>query len=131
MGDLERELQQLHEAWLQVAAQLGSAPVLFSHPVYQYLERRYQLNGRSLHWEPDADPGESEWSSLAQLLESRPATLMVWEGEPLPETVRRLSALGITTVVVEPAADAGPGADFLKRQLANVARFKTALKPLQ
>ncbi len=31
-------------------------PVLFSHPVYQYLAHRYGLSARSVHWEPDQMP---------------------------------------------------------------------------
>lgn len=126
MAALEHELLQLHQAWLQVAARAGAAPLLFSHPVYQYFERRYQLNGRSLHWEPAEDPGESEWSALAVLLETHPARLMVWEGEPASETIRRLSDLGVGTLVVKPGADAASG-DFLDVQNANVDRFSVAL----
>jgi zinc transport system substrate-binding protein len=131
MDDLEQELLQLHEAWLRVVVQIGSAPLLFSHPVYQYLERRYQLNGRSLHWEPDEDPGESEWSSIVALLETQPATLMIWEAEPLPDIASRLDAMGVSVLVVEPAADVDPDATYLERQRANVARLSTALEDPQ
>ena len=60
----------------QLEASFGAAPgapLLFSHPVYQYLALRYGLNARSLHWEPDAVPSDAEWRRLAVLLAEHPA----------------------------------------------------------
>ncbi len=131
MAVLETELLALHTDWQQVTAELGSAPLLFSHPVYQYFERRYGLNSRSLHWEPDEDPGEGGWSDLEKLLESHPARLLLWEAEPLPETRSRLLELGILSVTLSPAARADARSEFLKRQRANVAQLREALPRLR
>ena len=109
-SDLEVELLALHHAWQNVADKLGDAPVIFSHPVYQYLQQRYQFNGRSLHWEPDEDPGEVEWQALKKLLTTHPAALMIWEAEPVSETLERLATSGIRVAVVDPGANS-KGAD--------------------
>jgi zinc transport system substrate-binding protein len=99
LASLEADLATLNEGLAKLASMLGAAPVLFSHPVYQYLEARYALNGRSLHWEPDVPPDEAMWRKLEAELIEHPAKLMIWEALPLPETVRRLAALGIEIVV--------------------------------
>lgn len=82
-------------------------PILFSHPVYQYLERRFALNARSLHWEPLEMPDDDEWRDLATLLREHPARWMVWESEPTGEIRDRLRALGIEVVVYRPAGNVG------------------------
>jgi zinc transport system substrate-binding protein len=38
---------------------------------------------------------------------------MIWEGEPEEETVERLRALGVESVVVNPCPNRPPAGDFL------------------
>lgn len=126
MEKLEADLTEL-DARLQAAASaLGDRPVLFSHPVYQYLKRRYSLNGRSLHWEPDAEPSERQWRELEKLLDEHPAKWIVWEAEPLPRVARRLEELGVKSVVFSPCANRVVGGDFLSEVRANVDRLEAA-----
>jgi zinc transport system substrate-binding protein len=115
-SELEVELLALHQAWQKVADKLGDAPVIFSHPVYQYLQQRYQFNGSSLHWEPDEDPAEVEWQALERVLAAHPAALMIWEAEPVPETVERLAGSGVRVVVVNPGANLQGTDRFLEVQ---------------
>ncbi len=63
------ELDRQFERWAQAVA---DTPVIFSHPVYQYLTRRYGLNAVSLHWEPNEMPDESQWRRLDDLGGSSP-----------------------------------------------------------
>jgi zinc transport system substrate-binding protein len=123
---LQAELLELDTGLAAAAEAIGGAPLLFSHPVYQYLERRYALNGRSLHWEPEEAPGEAAWRELAALLEDHPATLMLWEGEPLQETVRRLEALGVASQVHAPCGNAVEEGDWLAAMRQNAARLRAA-----
>ena len=111
---LQADLAELDQGMEAVAALLGDRPVLFSHPVYQYLKKRYSLNGFSLHWEPDADPGERQWRGLDAVLRDHPATLMIWEAEPLPEVRQRLTELGIDSVVFAPAGNRPDEGDWLQ-----------------
>ncbi len=111
---LEAELAAL-DARLSRAAQLiGAEPLLFSHPVYRYLIARYELNARSLHWEPDAMPEAEAWAELAALRAEFPARWLVWESEPFPETRRRLQERGVTSVVFNPAANRAPASSWLR-----------------
>ena len=103
---------------------LGNTPVLYSHPVYQYLQRRYQINGRALHWEPDHVPGESQWSELRGILQSHPAQIMLWETQPLPEVQARLAKLGVKTLVFSPMGNRPPSGDFASGMAANIDRLE-------
>jgi zinc transport system substrate-binding protein len=106
------------------SAQLDGAPLLFSHPVYQYPAARYGWNGRSMHWEPDAAPGDAEWRALDALLAEHPARWMLWEAAPLEETRRRLEARGVAPVVFAPGASLPEGEDWLDAMDANVGRLE-------
>jgi zinc transport system substrate-binding protein len=126
LASLEADLGAMDarlEAW---ATSAEGEPLLFSHPVYQYLIRRYGLSGRSLHWEPDVVPSEAQWSELAELVSDHPARRMLWEAEPLEETAQRLRSLGIESVVFAPGGNRTEGADFLQLQRANLERLEAS-----
>jgi zinc transport system substrate-binding protein len=84
--------------------------LIASHPVYQYFTRRYSLNLKSILWEPDALPAESEWQNLAERRERHPASWMLWKAEPVAESRERLQQLGVQSAVFDPCAKpAGSG----------------------
>ncbi len=121
---LEADLGALDTRLEAVAEAFGDRPVVFSHPVYQYLERRYGLNGRSVHWEPDVEPSAREWGRFEALLEEHPARWMVWEGEPLAPVRARLEELGVTSIVFDPCGNAPESGDFVSAMGANVERLE-------
>jgi len=121
-----RELTELDERLEAAAKRLRGTPLLFSHPVYQYLIDRYDLSARSLHWEPDADPGESEWTALEALLAEHPARVLFWEAQPTAQTAARLETLGLQSVVYDPCASAPAEGDFLSVAWANAEAFEAA-----
>ena len=110
---LARDLEQLDETQSKAASQLGDSLLLYSHPVYAYLQARYALNGRSVVWEPDEMPGEAQWRTLRRLTEAHPAHTMLWEAEPLSEVAERLAALGIESRVYSPCANRPDAGDWL------------------
>ena len=120
LSDLDRRLSSL---WSRV----GDSPILFSHPVYQYLERRYELNGRSLHWEPDEAPDQDMWRELETLLAGHPARWMVWESEPLGATRARLEAMGVGSLVFRPSGGAPETGNLLDGLLADAAAIEATL----
>jgi zinc transport system substrate-binding protein len=99
-------------------------PVVFSHPVYQYLARRYGLADVSVHWEPDVAPTPAQWQTLEAILSDHPARVMIWEGEPLAETAGRLRAMGVETVVFDPGANTPDSGDWLGVMRANAQRLQ-------
>ena len=123
---LEADLLDLDQRLTAAAEAVGDTPLLFSHPVYQYLIRRYGLNGRSVHWEPDQPPTEPMWRELEELIADHEAHWMVWEGEPMDATVERLEAMGIGSVVYTPCASAPREGDFLSVMRENAAGLDEA-----
>jgi zinc transport system substrate-binding protein len=109
---LVSELIALDSKLIALGGQLDGAPMLYSHPVYQYFERRYGVNGLALHWEPDQAPTAKDWATLDESLEHHPATLMVWEDEPMPETRAGLTQRNIEVVVVRPMGNRPADSDF-------------------
>jgi len=121
---LQADLLVLDAQLGNVAADIGDRPILFSHPVYQYLDEHLGLNGESVHWEPGEMPTEEMWNVLSTLRQSHPAELMVWEGEPL-ETVRsRLAGMGIQSVVYNPCGNAPEVGDYGSVMLENLANLQ-------
>ena len=118
---LEADLLELDQRITTAAEAIGDAPLLFSHPVYQYLIRRYRLNARSVHWEPDQPPTETMWRELEELIADHPAEWMVWEDEPGKDTMARLEAMGLGSVVFEPCGNAPEEGDFLRVMRENAA----------
>jgi zinc transport system substrate-binding protein len=101
--------------------------MLFSHPVYQYLQRRYDIDGQSVHWEPDQEPTTSAWIALQQISTTHPASIMIWEDEPLAATADRLSDAGIRTVVFRTLAVRPDEGDYLSTMRANAERIASSL----
>ena len=85
---------------------------------------RYDLHGRSVSWEPDAVPKESQWRALRELLEEHPARTMFWEAEPLAEISERLAALGVDGRVFAPCANRPEQGDWLDVMNANVSALE-------
>jgi zinc transport system substrate-binding protein len=126
LAALRRDLEALDARLAAVAGRIGAAPLVFSHPVYSYLARRYGLNGRSLHFDPAEVPGYFALAQLDEKLAGHPAQWMVWEAEPLAETRAELERRGIRSLVFDPLASAPASGDYLSAMGENVARLEAA-----
>ena len=123
---LERDLQGLHEQLEEATKQYGEEPLVASHPVYGYFARRYGLNVRSVLWEPDEMPSDEQWEELRKLLAGHAATVMLWEGEPLPEIEAGLNQMGVTSCPVIPGGNTPEEGDYLEVWKKNVERLALA-----
>jgi len=121
---LERDLLDLDARLKSITVRDPAQPLLASHPVYQYISRRYSLNLKSVMWEPDAMPPESEWHALAELRKEHPATWMLWEGEPAPEIGERLQALGVQGIIFAPCGNRPETGDFLSVMSNNLSNME-------
>jgi zinc transport system substrate-binding protein len=110
---LQGDLTKLDRRIGQITRADPDRPLLASHPVYQYLARRYGLNLRSVKWEPDEVPSEAQWAELGEILSEHPAAWMIWEDEPAQQSIDRLRALGLDSVVVNPCGNRPSTGDFL------------------
>ena len=87
-ADLRTKLEAFDQRLLAVGTKLAQRPLLGSHPVYQYLARRYQLNLREVHWEPEFDIICSVVSSREHQLER----MMTTRGMSREEAEARIAA---------------------------------------
>ena len=117
---LKQKLILLDQRLLAVGKTLAGSAILGSHPVYQYLARRYQINLRAVHWEPDVVPDKAAMEELVELLKEHPARLMLWEGEPLAESVTALRRKGVQSGVFDPCGNRPEKGDFLTVMEGNV-----------
>jgi zinc transport system substrate-binding protein len=125
-----RLLADMDNRLMAIGAELAGEPLLYSHPVYQYLDRRYRLNGRALHWEPGEMPSEEQWNALQALLQSHPARLMLWEDQPLSAVTDQLASLGVEIVVYSPLGNRPAEGDFASGMEGNIQRLRAAVDAL-
>jgi zinc transport system substrate-binding protein len=121
---LERELLKLDRDIKEVVSKEQSRVLVVSHPVYDYFARRYGLNMRSVHWEPDEIPTTAQMVELHTILKEHQAKWMIWEGEPAKEAVDRLQAVGMQSVVFDPCGNAPDQGDFMSVMRQNVENLK-------
>lgn len=122
---LKGDLEVLDQRIADTVRKASAHPVIFSHPVYQYFARRYGLNARSVHWEPDEPPTDTMWAELKELLAEHPAKWMIWESKPQEQTETKLAELGIGSVTFAPCGNVPSDGDFLavqRRNIDNLAR---------
>ncbi len=121
---LSAKLADFDRRLLAAGEKLAGRPLLGSHPVYQYLSRRYQLNLKEVHWEPDTKPDKEALHELKDLLREHPASVMLWEDNPLEESVSVLKEMGIESLVFAPCGNRPEEGDFLAVMEANVAALE-------
>ena len=121
---LASDLKSLDNDLQRIVAADSERAALASHPVYQYLARRYGINLHSVTWEPDAMPAQSQWKELERLAEKTSARWLIWEAEPLAESIARLEQLGIRSLVFSPVANVPESGDFLEAMNKNVAALR-------
>ncbi len=127
-ADLEDDLVDLDSRLAAAAKTLDREPLLFSHPVYQYLIRRYDLNAIELHWEPDQAPDQSAWDHLDEVLEGHRARWMLWESAPLDVTVRGLDQRDVAALVFNPCGNRPAEGDYLTAMGENAASLEAVAR---
>jgi len=125
---LEQDLVALDLELKAGFASLAGKSGLASHPIYQYLARRYGLELKSFTWEPDEMPDAAEWRKLEEMLKTRPAGWMLWERAPLPAIVSRLKALGVVVIVFDPIPNVPDSGDFMTVMRQNVRSVQVATR---
>ncbi|MEO1716463.1 MAG: metal ABC transporter substrate-binding protein [Planctomycetota bacterium] len=119
------DIDALDAELVAVGESLAGTPLIGSHPVYQYLSRRYGLSLEALHWEPEMTITEENLAELAELRDRHAAGWMVWEGEPTAEAVAALEGVGVRSVVFDPAGNRPDEGDWLSVMRANVEALRS------
>ncbi len=128
LAALEADLLELDKQIETIVTANPDQLLVASHPVYQYFQRRYGLNLVSLMWEPDEVPSEAHWIELERTLKKHPARWMIWESYPNPGIVERLRAMGVESIVFDPAGNYPAKGDFLGVMTQNVKNLQRALQ---
>jgi len=125
---LEQDLLKLDRDLKTLISKDPSRPLVVSHPVYDYFARRYGLNIKSVHWEPDEIPTNEQMMELNRILKEHPAKWMLWEGKPMKESTERLKAIGLDSLVFDPCGNTPDQGDFLSVMRQNFDNLKLAFK---
>ena len=123
---LKTDLLELDKGMLAIGQKFGGQPLVASHPVYQYLARRYQLNLREVQWEPENVPTDAQMEDLKKILATHAAKWMIWEGEPAKESVEKLKGIGLESVVFDPCGNVPEKGNWLEVMKANLAGLRKA-----
>lgn len=125
---LVADLEQLDEDLAAAFAAIEGKSLLASHPVYSYLARRYGLDVRSVSWEPNVEPGESDLQSLDEWLAERCARWMLWEAQPIQATREKLEARGVQVLVFAVAGNRPTSGDFFSTMRDNLEVLRHTLR---
>ena len=125
---LEKDLMDLHRQMKAIVARKPTLPVVVSHPVYDYLAKRYRINARAVHWEPDQVPSAEQMNALKALLKAHPAKWMIWEAEAVPGAVQALAEIGVGSVVFNPCGNVPESGDFLTVMQANILNISAVFR---
>ena len=126
LAKLSEELRVLDERLKTVGQRMKGEPVVASHPVYQYFARRYEINLQAVLWEPETVPDEKAMADLKAILAKHAAKWMIWEGDPAAESVAKLQAIGVQSLVFSPSGNVPEKGDFISVMQANVAALEKA-----
>jgi zinc transport system substrate-binding protein len=126
LAALEKDLQNLDQGIKKIFSIDKDKPLLASHPVYDYLQRKYSLDLKSVHWEPDEEISYSQWNELQEILQAHPAKWMIWEGKPMKKSVEKLQESGINSLVFDPCGNRPDKGDFLTVMQANIENLRKA-----
>jgi zinc transport system substrate-binding protein len=125
---LAKQLKTLDQDIQTIVSQKPSTPLIVSHPVYDYIARRYGLNIVSVHWEPDQLPGDEQWRALQAILKQHPAEWMIWEGQPVQASMDGLKTLGVDSLVFDPCGNVPDQGDFMTVMQRNVEDIRRAFQ---
>jgi zinc transport system substrate-binding protein len=124
---LASELKTLDDAFRETAKAGAGKHFAFSQPVYQYFQKAYGLEGSSLHLDPNVPLDQDVLHEIGHLKKEQNLRYMVWEGTPLPETVKKLADRGIESIVVSPLESSPESGDFLDGMRQNLEELHEVL----
>ena len=120
------ELKELDEAFRDTAVQGRDQYFIFSHPVYQYFQQAYGLEGQSLHWEPGNPLTHEMMHEIEHLKEDHNPGFLIWEKTPLAESAEKLREQGIESIVIDPMGGTPTTGDFMEGMRKNHEALRTA-----
>ena len=125
---LEIDLMTLDRTIKEIVSKDRTRPLVVSHPVYEYFARRYGLNIKSVHWEPDELLTNEQIMELNIILKEHSAKWMIWEGDVMKQSAEKLKAIDVDSLVFNPCGNTPDQGDFLSVMRQNVKNMKSAFQ---
>lgn len=105
-----------------------AAPLIASHPRYQYFGAAYDLDIAAVEWDAKEEPTDEQWSALETMIADTGAQYFIWEATPSPAAQERMSSLGVTDIVFPPLANTPPEGGFVENMDASIAKLESVFK---
>ena len=121
---LKQDLLSLHNQLLDATKTFDNQVIIGSHPVYQYLSQAYNLNIKSVHFEPNEYPSPKQWENLNNLIKENESSIMLWEDEPSQQIQIELDKIGISSIIFKPCGNQPAEGDFLSIMHDNLKNIK-------
>ncbi|MEL7099305.1 MAG: metal ABC transporter substrate-binding protein [Pseudomonadota bacterium] len=128
LAALRDELNALDALAAGALAPAAGVPLIATHPRYQYLADRYDLQITALEWEAGTAPDAEELAALEDLVATSGARVLIWEAAPPQAAIDQAAALGLTSVVFEPMAHAPQDGTFLSAFASAIERLASATR---
>jgi len=131
---LADDLDKLHEAFENLSNAMRGAPLLASHPAYNYLAKRYAWDVTNLDLDPERMPADEVIAEIRATLADKPARILLWESPPLSEIAERFEKeLKLVSVVFSPCEllteeQLQAEQDYMRVMHANINRLRAALE---
>lgn len=134
---LAAEFDKLDTRFKSLTPKVQSARLFASHPAYNYIAKRYGWNITNVALDPEADLKDDDVKAVRSAMPTTAQVakrIMLWEAQPQPATVKRLSdEFQLNSVVFEPcetlaSIEEKAGVDYLKLMAQNLDRLEAALK---
>ena len=123
---LSKQLMAMDEMLKSTAQSWQDARVVYSQPVFQYFQKAYGIKGSSLQWAADSIPDKKQWHDFRHEKGHHSFKYMVWETQPISETVDQLKKNGVETVIFNPCTFPPDDGDFISEMEANIKRLQYA-----
>ena len=117
------DLAALNTVALKASEALRGAPIIATHPRYQYFARAYGLDIHSLEWEAGEAPSEDQWGQLKALANETGARILIWEADSPAAARERAAVLGLRDFVLPTLASRPLEGDFLSAMRADLMRL--------
>jgi hypothetical protein len=73
-------------------------------------------------------PKDEQWLEFKKILKHHPAKWMIWEGDPLKNTIQKLRGLQIDSIVFNPCGNVPAEGDFVTVMRKNIENLKIAFE---
>lgn len=128
-AQVQQDLTALHEAWAEAWLPAAGRRFAASHPAFEYLARRYEVNLTSFDLDPEAPATPAQAAAVSAWAKAAgPEAVFLWEARPTPEAMTSLPN-GLVHVVLDPLEQ--PGADGrydpVKQARSNVHKIRRVL----